>query len=73
MYITLLINFWKLDRVSATMEQLPAGLVKPEPYQASWPIVAKTLSVFYKLIMMLCTCMYALKSLHKHKIQTEAP
>ena len=32
MYITLQINFWKPDRVSSAMEQLPAGLVKPEPY-----------------------------------------
>ena len=36
------------------MEQLPAGLVKPEPYQASCPIITKTPSVFGKLITMLC-------------------
>ena len=56
MYITLQINFWKLDRVSVTMEQPAAGLVKPEPYQASCPIVTKTPSVFHKLITMLCVC-----------------
>ena len=49
MYITLQINFWKPDRVSAAMEQPPAGLVKPEPYRASCPIITKTPIYFPKI------------------------
>ena len=46
MYIMKTVIFRKQIELTVTIGQLPAGLVKPEPYQASCPIVTATPSAF---------------------------
>ena len=46
MFVTKKLMFRKQSQFTVTMEQPPAGLVKPEPYRASCPIVTATQSAF---------------------------
>ena len=46
MFITKKLMFRKQSELTVTMEQPPAELVKPEPYQASCPILTATQSAF---------------------------